>query len=210
MKITGLCLSRGDQDMLLAAMKNWDEQKIAARKDFVVVTDEESFKTLRIPGNRTRVLAVPSDMNLGARRNLALRFAQGDIVATWDDDDWSAPNRLATQCAALTEQNRASFLQHVTLEHGERRGKCPMLSGWPQTMVAHRTAVLECGGYPETESFDGDTDLCMELQGRAGGVVLPNEVELYRYRQHQNNVTGAGHWDSLWDMVDRGVRKLSE
>jgi glycosyltransferase involved in cell wall biosynthesis len=206
MNVTGICLSRGNQEMLDSAIACWRAQTILALKDFVIVTDEESFKTLRVQCERARVMAVPSSMNLGARRNLAIRFAQGEVVATWDDDDWSAPERIALQCAALTESCGATFLQDVTLEHGERRAVCPMLSGWPQAMVARKSAVLACGGYPETERFDGDTDLCMELQGVSGGRVLEFGADLYRYRQHADNVTGSGHWGSLWELAELGVR----
>jgi glycosyltransferase involved in cell wall biosynthesis len=210
MRITGICLSRGNQEMLDAAIRNWNEQTIKARKDLVVVTDEESFKTLRVHCNRSRTVSVPVGTNLGERRNRAINFAQGDIVAVWDDDDWSDTRRLELQVAALSERCQATFLRDVTLESAERQAPCAMLSGWPQTMVAYKEAVWNVGGYPEDQRFDGDTDLCMELQGRKGGVVLELDAGLYRYRQHADNVTGSGHWDSLWEMAERGVRTISE
>lgn len=208
MRVTAICLSRGDQSMLDAAHANWKAQTLRPREhDFVVVHDGTNPK-LRCPPGRT--VLVPPGTNLGERRNRAINFAQGDIVAVWDDDDWSDPRRLELQVAALSERCQATFLRDVTLEAPGRQAPCAMLSGWPQTMVAFKEAVWNVGGYPEDQRFDGDTDLCMELQGRKGGVVLELDAGLYRYRQHADNVTGSGHWDSLWEMAERGVRTISE
>lgn len=38
---------------------------------------------------------------IGAKRNLACEMANGDIIVHWDDDDWSAPNRISDQIARL-------------------------------------------------------------------------------------------------------------
>jgi O-antigen biosynthesis protein len=41
--------------------------------------------------------------SLGAKRNLGCELARGEIIAHWDDDDWSADWRLAYQVAALAK-----------------------------------------------------------------------------------------------------------
>ena len=38
---------------------------------------------------------------LGTKRNIAAEIATGELLAHWDDDDWSHPERLARQVAAL-------------------------------------------------------------------------------------------------------------
>ncbi len=40
---------------------------------------------------------------LGAKRNMACELARGSIIMHWDDDDWSSPDRVSVQVAALTE-----------------------------------------------------------------------------------------------------------
>jgi len=35
--------------------------------------------------------------SIGAKRNLACKYATGEIIATWDDDDWYSPDRLRYQ-----------------------------------------------------------------------------------------------------------------
>ena len=42
-------------------------------------------------------------VSTGAKRNAACAAARGEIIVHWDDDDWSAPERVAVQIAALLD-----------------------------------------------------------------------------------------------------------
>jgi glycosyltransferase involved in cell wall biosynthesis len=46
-------------------------------------------------------LRLSPGQTIGAKRNLACRLAQGEIIAQWDDDDWYAPGRISAQVAPL-------------------------------------------------------------------------------------------------------------
>lgn len=50
---------------------------------------------------------------IGRKRNVACESANGEILATWDDDDYSAPNRLADQVARLQETGKAVTAYHT-------------------------------------------------------------------------------------------------
>ena len=50
---------------------------------------------------RIKYLRLPTVQSVGAKRNVACQHATGDIIAHWDDDDWSAPGRLRRQVSAL-------------------------------------------------------------------------------------------------------------
>ena len=52
-----------------------------------------------LPGVRYYRVAKPP--SLGDKRNCAVNLAKGEIVIHWDDDDWSAPRRMADQAARL-------------------------------------------------------------------------------------------------------------
>jgi glycosyltransferase involved in cell wall biosynthesis len=45
--------------------------------------------------------------SIGEKRNLACALASGVVIAHWDDDDWSAPNRLGAQVACLNDRGAA-------------------------------------------------------------------------------------------------------
>ena len=53
-------------------------------------------------------IQVPLNTSIGAKRNKALEFACGDIIAHWDDDDWYAKTRLEIQAKPLLE-NKADI-----------------------------------------------------------------------------------------------------
>ena len=42
-------------------------------------------------------------LTIGAKRNIAISRSQGTIIAHWDDDDWSAPERLSDQIVRLMQ-----------------------------------------------------------------------------------------------------------
>jgi len=62
------------------------------------------------PVDNVRYLAHAARQRLGAKRNACLRRATGELVATWDDDDYFAPNRLRAQAAELMRGADVCFL----------------------------------------------------------------------------------------------------
>jgi len=48
-------------------------------------------------------IKVAPNTSIGTKRNKALEFACGDIIAHWDDDDWYAKTRLETQAKPLLQ-----------------------------------------------------------------------------------------------------------
>jgi len=55
---------------------------------------------------------------IGELRNRSLEMVSGDIVVPqWDDDDWSAPERLDRQYAALVKNEADAVVLYATLMH---------------------------------------------------------------------------------------------
>lgn len=46
-------------------------------------------------------------MTVGEKRNVGCEQARGEVIAIWDDDDWSGPNRLTDQVRRLEESGLA-------------------------------------------------------------------------------------------------------
>jgi len=46
-------------------------------------------------------------MSVGALRNLGTQHASGEICITWDEDDWSHPDRVAAQVSRLMASGKA-------------------------------------------------------------------------------------------------------
>jgi hypothetical protein len=79
-------------------------------RELVVVDDGTDPVRDLIPcDSRVRYVRLEGPRTLGHKRNLACGFARGEVLAHWDDDDWSAGWRLAYQMEALSSNGWASL-----------------------------------------------------------------------------------------------------
>jgi glycosyltransferase involved in cell wall biosynthesis len=75
-----------------------------SNKELVVIDDgSDPVADLLQDSPDVRYVRIPQRLTIGAKRNLACREAQGEIIAHWDDDDWYAPDRLERQIAPIAE-----------------------------------------------------------------------------------------------------------
>jgi O-antigen biosynthesis protein len=86
------------------ALRTFAAQDYPQRELIVVDDGRDAVADLMPPDERIRYLRLPARRTVGAKRNLACEAARGEIVVHWDDDDWSAPRRLAYQVDGLTRQ----------------------------------------------------------------------------------------------------------
>lgn len=136
---------------------------------------------------------------LGGLRQDSLELAAGEFVATWDDDDWSHPDRLKLQIGALSAvpHAEACVLLRIAVDDTIRdRAFTSPLHGWEMTMVARR----ECTpAYNRELQFGEDTD-CI---GQFRRVILLDRPDLYRLVVHPG-CTASNRWaPEWWEMRDR-------
>lgn len=67
---------------------------------------------------------------LGAKRNLAVELAKGDLVAHWDDDDWYSPDRLSAQVRQLNRTG-ADLVGTPSLAFYDPARAVAWRYGWP-------------------------------------------------------------------------------
>lgn len=105
--VTCLCLTRNRREWLAKAVDCFLRQTYENR-ELVIVPDRPEDLVDLPQDERIRVLT-PShrDMVVGSKRNRGCAEARGEIVAIWDDDDYSAPERLTYQMAKLEETGKA-------------------------------------------------------------------------------------------------------
>jgi hypothetical protein len=78
-------------------------------RELVVVDDGADPVRDLVPCDaRVRYVRLEGPRTLGHKRNLACGYARGEVLAHWDDDDWSADWRLAYQMEALSNNGWAS------------------------------------------------------------------------------------------------------
>lgn len=140
-----------------------------------------------------RPLAVPSSprLALGTKRQLSLEAARGDYVATWDDDDWSAPTRLAEQMQVIRDSGRAACVLHQWLVMDQALGQVWLseLRTWEASLVARRDAM------PRYQPLDRGEDLISIAEiARAEQLAALRSPHLYVYTYHGRNVGSRIHF----------------
>ncbi len=73
-------------------------------RELLILDDgDDPVADLVPPDPRIRYERLAEPLVLGAKRNRACALARGELIAHWDDDDWSAPRRLSRQVQALAD-----------------------------------------------------------------------------------------------------------
>jgi glycosyltransferase involved in cell wall biosynthesis len=136
----------------------------------------------------------PRGSTLGQLRQHALELASGEWVATWDDDDLSAPTRIAEQLEAVEAVPLADacLLLRVRIRDDVHEGITftgPRHS-WEMTMLARREVLPRY----RAELVVGEDS---EVIGRLRQIVLLDRPDLYLHIAHRG-ATVAGKWVNEW------------
>ena len=108
----------------------WFLRQDYAPRELIVVDDgPEPIEDLIPDDERVRLLRLPRRQSIGAKRNLGAQVARGDFIAHWDDDDWSAPRRLAYQIGALRDAD-ADIVRPLALLYLELGGAHAWRYAW--------------------------------------------------------------------------------
>ena len=77
-----------------------------SNREMLILDDGDDRVADLVPDDpRVRYFELNQGCALGAKRNLAVERATGDLIVHWDDDDWSASERITRQVRTLVEQN---------------------------------------------------------------------------------------------------------
>jgi len=166
-----------------------------ATRDFLATRDDQlSIRALEVP--------VTPRLSLGALRNRAIASSQGFYVAQWDDDDWYAPNRLASQIHTLQQSGKAGCVlwRWILFDTLTQRAFLSGGRSWEGSLVARRDAVPP---YPEIGR--GEDTLVIEQMAREDRLVLLDGPDLYIYVYHGKNTWDRRHWD----LIAAGAQPLS-
>lgn len=113
--VTCLCLTaKGRQDYLSIAKACFGQQDYP-NKELLIVPDslDDLWKGWETEGPNGQSIMIPLRdrvdvaLNVGAKRNVGCDAAGGELIAVWDDDDYSSPGRLSQQVAELQETSKA-------------------------------------------------------------------------------------------------------
>lgn len=150
---TCLCLTRNRRAWLRRAIDCFLAQT-HRDAELLIVADGEDVRDLAAAGERVRLVHVEPAENIGRKRNLGCTLARGGTICHWDDDDYSAPGRLADQLARLEASRKAVTGYHsMRFTDGE---KWWQYLGTPDyalgTSLCYRRAWWEAHPFPHLQT----------------------------------------------------------
>ena len=140
MTATALCLTRDRRRWLPRAIRSFQQQAYDNR-EMLILASGESVRDLIPDDSRIWLVDnVQEDMPIGEKRNLGCSMIKTDVVAVWDDDDWSEPGRLGDQIARLQQTGKAVTGYHtMKFTDGSRWWQ---YQGWPAFAVGTSLCFL--------------------------------------------------------------------
>lgn len=175
--------------------------------EIVVVNDGSSDATESVLKRyRDRIVYfVQENRGVAAARNIGLGLASGEFVALLDADDYWLPEYLERQVSLLEKRMTAALVcsdvylladgkvtRTLSVISSERHLLRKPINYWHifvSSVVAHRRAIIDVGGFDESLRYMEDLDLWMRL-ARAGYEFMHNPLPLAVYRMHASNATG--------------------
>lgn len=104
--MTCLCLTRNRRQWLPKAIACFQNQTHQNR-ELLILSDGEDVRDLIPPDERIRLIHFDGQLEIGDKRNRGCELARGEVIAHYDDDDFSAPGRLADQLQRLADTGKA-------------------------------------------------------------------------------------------------------
>lgn len=107
----------------------------------------------------------PRGLTLGAKHNYACGRAMGDLIAKWDDDDWSDPRRIEDQVARLQASGReVTGYSQMKFTDGARWWRYVATPGWPLgTSLMFKKSWWQEHQFPDRQKAS-DNHLCLMAQ----------------------------------------------
>lgn len=180
------------------ALRSYRAQTLPSR-ELVIVNDGEVALASNAPD--VRVVNLPpvpphaARWTLGEKRNVGVRAARGEWLATWDDDDLSMPERLTEQLRYALSHG-ADYLvgdrTHVADADLDVQGSCYRGAAKPvmATALIRRTFAVAAGGYAPKDYME-DAELMARIHLVCRGTVLTMpDADWYVMRRHGGNITG--------------------
>ena len=105
--MTCLCLTKDRRRWLPQAIACFQRQTHKDAELLILADGEDVRDLLPADDSRVRLIHLENALNVGDKRNFGCERAAGQVIAHWDDDDHSEPERLADQLRRLDESGKS-------------------------------------------------------------------------------------------------------
>ncbi|GAB2581268.1 glycosyltransferase family A protein [Nitrincola alkalisediminis] len=154
--------------------QSYDNIEIIAVDDCSPDNTFEILKALEKEDPRIKAIQPPVNGGAYAARNFGLKFATGELLTTHDSDDWSHPQKIATQVAFLETHPEVKGCsahwiraqQNLLFTQNWRPNNC--LTHWSQSSFMFHRDVLDTIGEWDHVRIGGDTEYIWRMQAHYG------------------------------------------
>lgn len=217
--VSCLCITDGRPECLELSIQCFLKQSYPNRELVVVYNpeDNESKAVLhKYEDLDVRAIAVGrgDDVSLGSIRNMAIDYALGEYVCTWDDDDWFHIDRIEVQLNSLLRSKKtASILSRILIfDKYDQAAYLATERLWENTVLFNKSVVSDHGiCYPERNR--GEDYFFVNELIKANLVYPLLEPRLYIYFVNGLNVSDREHFERFYidsQKLDQEASSLTE
>jgi glycosyltransferase involved in cell wall biosynthesis len=139
--------------------------------------------------HRIRILCLGGYTGVGEKRNFGCAQARGELIAHWDDDDYSNPERLSDQVSRLLESGKAVTGYHsMRFTDGTHWWK---YQGTPNyalgTSLVYRKEFWQANHFPALQV--GEDNQFTEQASRQKELVTADGEEMMHATNHPGNTS---------------------
>lgn len=171
--------------------QTWPDRELLVIHEDIDTATAEFIASLAHPLIRTQVVPATPHIPLGRKRQMSIEAARGRYIATWDDDDWSGPTRLADQMAVIQGSGARACTLHQWIAYDQLLGQAWLTEPrtWEASLLAERAIVPKFGDGERGEDF-----FVVKAIVEAGHMAVLNSPHLYVYLYHGANVGSRVHF----------------
>lgn len=191
------------------AIRSCLKQSIKRDRYEIIVVDDASTDNSRdiIDGFKDKVVALNLEKNVGVAEasNIGIKAALGNFIIRVDSDDYINENTLLFMTEILLTNPDIGFVyaDHIRVDKAERQIERIDINTLDRLFrhgagIMFRKSYLEAIGLYDSELRNAeDFDLLKRYIKNYDGFHL--RVPLYRYRQHDTNMTNDGEERIRWE-----------
>lgn len=200
--ISSICASNRPA-LIPRVIAQWQAQDYADRELVIVQNADES--PAPVPAGIVSVIA-PAGTLLGAKLNLGIAAAKGDLFHKWDDDDLYEPGFLARGVSALADGNADFCTWARNLLQFPTETRVILWFGVGGSSIFTRKLAAKCQYRNAASDVDGGL---VQDMGRAGfrAIGVSNSPSLFTYVRDGNNLWKTMPWG---ESVDAYLKRCSD
>lgn len=130
-KVSLVCPTYNRQKYLPIALRCFFQQQYQNVELIIVDDSDNGIPPWQTADDRVGYIYLPSRTPTGTKRNIGAEAATGDIIANWDDDDFSFAHRIEDQVQRLIETGKSTTGYNATIIYDEASGKFYKNNGGP-------------------------------------------------------------------------------